>query len=218
MWVYVGGLPRSGQTLLAHLIGLHPECQGFGQQTQWVHDLLQLLAPLRDERGYKVQYVLAHDAAGLQRDNTLPVLLQYKDLWEVAGAILSGIESLWPDARYLVTGSPTNLETEPLRRLRPDARFILTERPEKDCVASVRNTHWGSSLTAAEAADFIGRYVPYAESLRKQDGVLCVDHAAVQDDHAATLRTVLDWLELDATQYPWEVAAQRFAAGAAYIS
>jgi len=218
MWVYVGGLPRSGQTLLAYLIGLHPECHAFAQQTQFIHDILQWLAPMQDERGYKVRYTWTHDSFQHPRDNTLPVLLQYRSLDEVAGAILSGIEGLWHDVRYLVAGSPTNTDAATLRRLRPDARFIVTERSQEDCVRSVLNTHWGSSMPATQAAEFVARYVPFAAALSAEEGVLRVSHTTVQENHEQALRAVLDWLQLDPDCYPWGAAAERFAEGAAHIS
>jgi hypothetical protein len=122
-YVFVGGLHRTGTSLVARCLSAHPEVAGFRDTSVWEDEgqHLQDVLPAARRLGGPGQFAFHPDAhltegSGLAVDETRQALLR---AWE----------PLWGAGRWRLEKSPPNLlRGRLLLQLFPTARFLFTTR------------------------------------------------------------------------------------------
>lgn len=182
--LFIVGLPRSGSTLLDHMLSAHPEIVSAGEisdfqrQLHWVADVAQ--AGHRSLR------------AVMQRMPSLDLPLvgrRYleRTAWRAAGA------------RYFIDKLPINVRLVPfIRRALPRARIIHIVRPPMDVCYSNLKVMFGSAspycYDMQAMAHYHGLYRRIVERWRQldADAMLEVAYEDLVTDPEATLARVLD--------------------------
>lgn len=193
--VFIVGMPRSGTTLVEHILAAHPAVHGAGERTA-LADLYASLAGSREEPDGPAR-IAALDAATLD---------------EAAEGYLAGLHALAPGKARIVDKMPANFRYLGLAALLlPGARVIACERDPRDIGLSIfQFRFFGYHPYAHELGD-LGWYIARQRQLMAHwRAVLPIPLLTLPmrdwvDDFDATLRRVLAFLDL-----PYDAACERF--------
>jgi hypothetical protein len=214
-WLFVGGLSRSGTTLMARLLSLHPEAW-VSAECGWVLNLLWgMTCP-------PAGYSHAHFRAGGDEVAVpwiMPRIGTYHDAHDVTRAMCEGFaDCLHPEARVIGDKWPMLGALHPdgsgrrvwedLRELWPECRLLWMNRDLEATVRSALRAWPGQKAAVRRAQAF--------ERLEGQG--LCEDAYWVQLEHLnarprSIMEGVLEFANLPAETYPWETFDQHFREG-----
>ncbi|MCQ8279485.1 sulfotransferase [Acetobacteraceae bacterium KSS8] len=184
--VFIVGLPRTGTTLLEHILAAHRDVHGAGERLAVRETLLALT-------GENAIDTALQKAAALDRDT----------LGAAAERYLAELKTLAPDRRYVLDKMPDNLLLLPfIAQLLPGARVIFCERDARDVGLSIfRQRFLGHHPYAHHPAD-LGWYIARQNTLARHWQttlplpMLCVNHGDWIEDFSGTLARVLGFLDL----------------------
>lgn len=183
--VFVGGLHRTGTSLIARCLAAHPDVAAFGATSVWEDEgqHLQDVLPAARRLGGPGQFAL-HPDAHLTDDGP----------WatdQTREALLRAWRPFWGDGRWLLEKSPPNvLRGRLLLHLFPTARFIFTTRHPLAVALATRRM--APSRRRLDLVDLIHHW--------------CVAHELLSDDLTAMRgRAVLLKLE-DVAREPGRLA------------
>ncbi len=193
--VFIVGMPRSGTTLIEQILAAHPQVHGAGERTA----LGGLFAALGGRGG---------DAAAVER----VAQVDGAALDTAAADYLAALHALAPTASRIVDKMPGNYRHLGLiALLLPGARIIHCRRDPRDIGLSIFTFRFfGYHPYAHDLAD-LGWTIAEQEQLMAHwrgalpNPILSVELADWVKDFDATLRRVLDFLEL-----PYDAACARF--------
>ena len=214
-WLFVGGIARSGTTLMARLLTLHPE--GF-VTAECGYPLALWWGLTMPPAGY----TFAHWQGAGQEASTpwiLPRLRQYDDPAEVVRAMCEGyIERLHPTVRVCGDKTPMLGALHPrrdgrrvwedLRLLWPDCKLLWMDRPLEEAIASGLRV-WPHRKEADQRADALERL----DGQRLCADALWVPLADLNARPREVLGEVLNWVGLPQAAYPWDEALKYFEPG-----
>ena len=205
--IFIGGCPRSGTTLLATIIGSHPQCCSV-PESQFKIELL---------RGLPRDPAPAQALGALQMALRTPRFRSWKPATErlrqggddspgsyaglidrlvVSYAELAGNR----EAGYWVDGTPSNKNYFPtLLRLFPDARAIHIVRDGRAVAHSVMMRDWGPNTVITAAWWWLGHLAHglAAEQSLPPDRIRRVHYEALVRRPKETLVGICEWLNLD---------------------
>jgi hypothetical protein len=218
--VFVGGTGRSGTTIVARLLGLHPAYHTIATEMKF-HSVWRGLPDVargRTSYGEFRELMLDRWMERLLRQPSKPKTTPdtvrealddlsgdlWKDPWQ-AGArftarLLDPIPMATGKAGW-IEQTPTNAANAPgLLRMFPDARFIVCLRDGRDTAASVVARHWGPT-NHLEALDWWGgRMANVKAGLARLPAGRALElhlESLVADDRERTYARLLEFLELD---------------------
>lgn len=146
--VFIVGMPRSGTTLLEHMLSSHPDIEGAGE-LPWFINLERRGAALHDETGQRCREWASRRSAGY-----LASLRREFD------RILDGIN---PDAAHVIDKMPFNFsQVGMILTLYPDAVILHTLRDPRDVALScyiesfAPEHRWSFDLS--DIAHYLGQY------------------------------------------------------------
>jgi tetratricopeptide (TPR) repeat protein len=193
--VFVVGMPRSGTTLVEHILAAHPEVHGAGERT--VVDRLIFDLTGSSETADSVRHLAALDVASLT---------------SAGCAFLRDLRALAPDATRIIDKMPANaLHLGFLATLLPRARFILCQRDPRDVAISIFQIHFHGLHPFAHDLGDLGFTLREHQRLMTHwrdvlgPRLISVELTDWSDDFGATLRRVLDFVGL-----PYDPACERF--------
>lgn len=213
-WLFIGGISRSGTTLMARLLSLHPEAF-ITAETFFALDLYWgLTCP---PSGYNY----ADFRCGVEVRTVswmFPRLTSYDSAEDITRAMCVGyMEHLHPEARVVGDKTPmpgafhpidgSRRVWEDLRHLWPDCRLLFMDRDLDEAVASAKRV-WNEPEDVARA-----------QALERREGQrLCPDGFRVQleelnADPRRVMSMVLRWANLPISTYPWDEFDVYFQSG-----
>jgi tetratricopeptide (TPR) repeat protein len=194
--VFVVGMPRSGTTLVEHILASHPQVFGAGELTDVIQMVSTMHAAVGTEHGFP-------KCAPQIRQHHLDVL---------AANYLKKIGDLAPDARRVVDKMPGNfMHLGLISMLFPDARVIHCTRDPLDTGLSCYFQDFSRSHPYSYDLYNIGRfYREYEKVMRHWRGILSLPMYEVQyenlvENQEAKSREMIEFLGLE-----WDDACLRF--------
>jgi hypothetical protein len=190
--IFVLGCPRSGTTVLGESLQRHPQVCG-GTET---HFFIPVLQAFDEVWQYSVERLPSHlnwlEAEGIGKE---AFLLHY------ARGLKDVIASRATCERWLDHTGGNVLVWDMLRKVFPDAQFVLIVRDGRNVVESVMHSFWGGPFSFRDATEM---WVEHAEA-----GIAALAVATAGQGHLVTyesvvaaphdrLREVVDFLGL-----PW---------------
>lgn len=189
--VFVGGLHRSGTSMLAASLARHPEMSGLSgtdaKEDEGQH-LQDVLPPARDYGGagrfaLDPRAHLTEESPLATAANAERMVLQWAPYWEL-------------DRKYLVEKSPpTIVRTRLLQAMFPGARFVIVVRHPVVVALSTRKWRRGVSLSALVEHWFAAHDLLLAD-LPHLPGAYVVKYEHLVQAPAGTLAAVADALHL----------------------
>ncbi len=181
-FVFMGGLHRSGTTLLASLVGTNPRIAGFRRTGAPMDEgqYLQTVCPYDEQHGGPGRFAYAPEAHMTEHD----VL--------ATPATARLLRAQW--GRYLDAGRPVALEKSPPNMLRfrffqhlfPGSRFVLVLR--HPVAVSMSTLKWTPALTVRELVEhWLHAQDLAAADAAHLDDLLTVRYEDLMTDPAATL-------------------------------
>lgn len=193
--VFIVGLPRTGTTLTEHILAAHAAVHGAGERLS-VRETLQLLTGTSQ----------AEEAVALAAAFDQPTLTA------AASDYLATLHALAPEAAVILDKMPDNFfHLGFIATLLPGARVICCTRDLRDVGASIfQHGFLGHHPYAHDLADLGWAMAQHERLLRHWRLALTlpmleVDHSDWVTDFDATLRRVLDFLDL-----PYDPGCARF--------
>ena len=213
--VFIIGFPRSGTTLLDSLLRGHPELEVF-EETDAASNLVNRLAGPADEGLSRLARLSEREAAALRA-------LYFERLARRRG-LQNASEPGRPGATTVDRFALNIIYLGELRRVFPQARFILALRDPADCVLSCfMQTFYETSANASfHALEDAARLYDAVFSLWRQQmetlkpRLIQVKYESLIDDPEQACRPVLDFI--GATWRPELLDHQRAARERAFIS
>lgn len=222
--IFIGGLQRSGTTILGRLVARHPAVTGI------------VGTPTQQDEGQFVQDVYLDDhEMGLRRGSTIGRSVRWAyhpqahltefDARRQPGAaerLLECWSPFWerPDALHFVEKSPSNIvRTRYLQELFPNARFVIVTRHPVAQGLAVRKWATRRQQVGLDFGGVIAHWLYVMELFRDDLPSLGAVHVCSYEqlvaDPATTLRGIVDFLgvaqaEIDTSDV--ERASQRYAA------
>lgn len=206
---FVGGHQRSGTTLLASLIGLHPDVATL-QATGVPHDEGQFLQDVyRSEvdmtRRYTVQWGYSLGAHLTEADAEEPEALRYR--------LLRSWGPYWNrEADHIVEKSPSNcLKTRYLQALFPEANFVvITRHPLVQALATRK--WWDTRARAglrmdAAIAHWLFVMDRYERDRRELNSSLMCSYEELVAAPTATLERIFEFMGLSQVSIPVDSVA-----------
>ena len=193
-----GILPRSGTNFLWDLLLLHPDCT---RGREPINEDLFL-----DASDHLVRFIETVRGSWDARWGTFAADLPDQLARSIGDGLLA---FLWTDRQHqLVAKSPSVAHLERFFTFFPSARLLILVRDGRSVVQSAMETfRWDFDRAArawSEAARTIQRF-EHAESARA-DRWRIVRYEDLVDDPEGQLRTIFQFLGLDATRYDFEAA------------
>ncbi|MCM4081440.1 sulfotransferase family protein [Paractinoplanes hotanensis] len=181
-FLFMGGLHRSGTTLLASLVGTNPQVAGFRQTGAPMDEgqYLQTVCPYDEQHGGPGRFAYTAEAHMTEHDAL------------ATSATARLLREQW--ARYLDPGRPTALEKSPPNMLRfrffgrlfPGSRFVLVVRHPVAVAMSTRK--WTPALTVRELVlHWLHAYDLAAADAAHLDHLLTVRYEELMADAPAVL-------------------------------
>ncbi|MBW6436406.1 sulfotransferase [Actinoplanes hulinensis] len=184
-FVFMGGMHRSGTTLLASLVGTNPLVAGFRRTGAPMDEgqYLQTVCPYDEQHGGPGRFAYAPGAHMTEHDR-LATPATARLLREQWGRYLA------PDRPVLLEKSPPNLlRFRFFRHLFPDARFVLVTRHPVAVAMSTRK--WTPALSVRQLVEhWLHAHDLVAADAAHLDGLLTVRYEDLMADPAATLDTI----------------------------
>ncbi|MBU6246174.1 MAG: sulfotransferase [Xanthomonadaceae bacterium] len=190
--IFIVGLPRSGSTLLDHMLSAHPdiasagEISDFQRQLHWVADVAQ---------------------AGQRSLRTVMQRMASLDLARVGQRYLEQTAWRAGGARFFIDKLPANVRLVPfIRRALPQARIVHIARPPMDVCYSNLKVMFGSAspycYDMPAMAHYHGLYRRLVERWRTHDpeAMIEVDYEALVTDPESTLSRILAACDLPMDQ------------------
>ena len=199
--VFVVGHPRSGTTLLASMLGRHPDVASTPETLYLLQGRFQLapaIAAGPEAVAARIQRTplrrLARD-----RDALVAGLAAAAPLTEakVLRVLLAGFARASGAAR-VVEKTPMHLRhVDTILDWFPDARILWILRDGRACVASLRKVPWASSNPTILAAEWV-RNMAFAEAAEARAGasLMRVRYEALTADPVAEMDRIQDFLGL----------------------
>lgn len=209
---YITGYGRSGTTVAAVLMNLHPDCRML-LESHMALDFLQAFDPGcgRGER-YHTKTVwygakqtehyywgLNHALQEFQEEQVI-------DPVDATRACIDALWRLWGSPQVFGGKSPmycVESEREKLLRVFPDARFIVMVRPIEECIESLLARPWGVSRQDAEE-----HFRRQEQGLKTIQRAFYVELEWLKGNPQQALHTMLLHMGLDPGKYPWERALE----------
>jgi hypothetical protein len=197
--VFVGGLHRSGTTLLANLIAEHPLASGFagtgvpadeGQHLQSVYPPAHVYGgPGRF--GFRREAHLTEDSELVSAENRERLLSEWAPHWDLARPVL-------------VEKSPPNLiRTRFLQALYPEAAFVMVVR--HPVAVSLATQKWSRTSLAALLRHWLVCHRTFEADRSRLARLLVVSYEELAADPDACLARVLAFLGLEPLPVALEV-------------
>ncbi len=205
-WLFIAGTaPRTGTTLMAWLLNLHPQ----------VHVFCETLFPLALhgvfrpgsglEPGRLLPEIAAQRAARAGGGNE-PGAATNGGAVECARVCCEGLRSLWEPLQWFGDKAPAYAHHWPtLRALFPGCRLIVMDRPVEEVLPSIRSCDW-PWLAGKSDEDLRALLSRWRDGAEQIPGALRVDMRTLSDQPERVIGEVLDWLDLDPDLYPWPQA------------
>lgn len=196
-WIFVGGPPRSGTTILSWVLSQHPEIEIL-RETHFGTDMVRLLSAA-DSKGI---INVPHCASRLHLGRICNVT--NLDEYDVTRAFAQELRGqVAPEANFFGDKSPQYARDWPmLRNIFPGCRMIFTDRETYTCANSIVNQKWG--------AQTIEQALPIIETFRAEmhgcDDAFFVTLERLNDHPRDTIMGALDYLHLDTATYDWGAA------------
>jgi hypothetical protein len=208
-WLFVGGIARSGTTLMSRLLTLHPEAF-VTAECGWP---LNIYWGLTLPPGYTMA-TWRHGPSGktYRASWTLPRLKQYEGAAaEVVRAMCEGyVERLHPEVRvagdkWPMLGAmhptiPGRRVWEDLRLIMPECKILFMDRALEAAAASAVRV-WP---TQATTATYRRQATERLEGQRECTDAFWVRLEALNADPREVMEGVLEFADLPAATYPWE--------------
>lgn len=207
---YITGIGRSGTTVAALLMNLHPDCR-ITLEAHTALDFLQAFNPGSDrtperyhirtmwygkiEQGY--HWGLHHSLHGFEEEQLVSPL-------DAARSCYESIWKLWNSPQVFGDKSPMYCIPEQRERLLevvPGTRFIVMVRPLEQCIESLLKRPWGVSRVEA-----VEHYTRMSEGLKTIQECIYVELEWLQRDPLAAVGAMLEWTGLEPDRYPWQRA------------
>lgn len=190
--LFLGGLHRSGTTLLADLLTAHPRISGFNGTGAPMNEgqYLQTVCPTDEHHGGPGRFAWAPEAH-MTDDSSLATAA-------VARTLRRQWERYWDLSRpVLMDKSPPNLlRFRLLQQLFPDAKFILVLR--HPVPVSLSTQKWSASLTVRELlAHWVHAYDLATADIAFLRQVITIRYEELIADPDSTLERVREFLGLD---------------------
>ena len=199
--IFVIGHPRSGTTLLASMLGRHPDVASTPETLYLLQGRFQLAPAIATGPGAVAARIhrtplrrLARDRARLEADLAAAAPLSEA---KVFGVLLASFTRA-SGASRVVEKTPMHLRhVETILDWFPDARIVWILRDGRACVASLRKVPWASSNPTRLAADWV-RNMAFAEAAEARAGasLLRVRFEALTADPVAEMDRIQDFLGL----------------------
>jgi tetratricopeptide (TPR) repeat protein len=184
MPIFIVGMPRSGSTLLDHMLSAHPavtsagEINDFQRQLHWVADV----APRGNQSLLKI----------LERAGQL-------DFHQLGARYLTQTQWRAPGRKYFIDKLPINVRMVPfIRRALPRAPILHLARDPMDVCYSNLKIMFGSAspycYDMQAVSHYYGQYARLANHWREAlpDAMLDVPYASLVRDPESTMRRVLE--------------------------
>jgi hypothetical protein len=200
-WLFIFGPQRSGTTLVAWLLSLHPDCK-IENETHLARDLWTLLGlPPNTElrwngEGGDVKYPLL--MGRLSEDESRE---------EIVRRMCEGLAAGYP-ARVVGSKSPEySAYWRILRAIFPKCRFIITSRDHQATVDSLVRQKWWTG-TREEADVHVSRYETVAAEAIGHNALL-VRLEELERNPEVVLHDMIEWLGLEPRIYPIDLAVDQ---------
>jgi hypothetical protein len=191
-FVFLAGLHRSGTTLLARLLGAHPEISGFSDTGAPADEgqHLQSVYPSDHEYGRPGRFAFAPE---MHLTESSPLASE-----ESARTLFEEWSPHWDLSRpFLLEKSPPNLlKTRFLQALFPDSAFVVLLRhpiPVTLATAKWRGTRRYHRLLE----HWLHSYALFSADRERLERVHVLRYEQLVGDPAATLREIFEFLELE---------------------
>lgn len=195
--VFLVAAPRSGTTWLQLLLSQHPAVA----TSQETHVFSAYLSPFLARWDYEVEPGVARRRVGLSTLMTEPEFVAM--CRGIADDVLGRILAAKPGANVAIEKSPNHvMEWQRIRRVIPEARFILLHRDPRAVASSLikASSTWASGWApnnALDAARYWRRHIMAGKELTAScpENVV-VRYEDLESDGAATLSGLFRWLGL----------------------
>jgi tetratricopeptide (TPR) repeat protein len=185
--VIVGGMPRSGTSLVEQILSVHPDVAPGGE----INRLVNIVGPARDEQSPPAMYL--HDPGVLTQAEVDRIALEYMQV----------LREIDPRTRYVTDKVPLNVtRLGEINAALPDARIIICRRDAIDTCLSCFSFDFGGRLPWAYDLSHLGAfYRDYERLVEHWKRVVdlriheVVYEELVSDQERCT-RALLDFLDL----------------------
>lgn len=234
--IFVVGVPRSGTTLLASLLGAHPSIHA-GPETHFFEDfdLRPPPPPSRDShwpvQGARWLMEIQHvggsvpSNAGLTEEDLVGYLASVPPSYRAMLESLTVLQMRRAGKTRWLEKTPNHIVHLPsLRRIFPEAIIIRVMRDPRDTIGSLMNVPWGPKTLPAAISLFWDNYAPGEAFARIDKRMITVRWEDLLIDPATTLayvgQNVGDTLdpnadltqsgaEVNRTREPWKAKASQ---------
>ena len=204
MWIFVGGLPRSGTTLARGLLNLHPRCFLYNE-TRFTTTLYESLSRPPSPPNY-----FSYNVGGEKRLLFMGMMSFCHERKEIVRAMCDGLFVLHPNRTHLGDKHPLYSEEWPLlRECFPDCKIVFCDRDFEATLASFLRQEW-CDLDEPVAREYLSR-------LRAaQEG--CADSfrlklESLEADPDREIATLLEYVGLSLDEYDTSSARELVTRG-----
>ena len=200
--IFVVGHPRSGTTLIASMLGRHPDVASTPETLYLLLGRFQLapaIAAGPEAVAARIHQIPPLRRLARDRDALAAALTAAAPLTEAAVfAVLLASFARASGARRVVEKTPLHLRhIDTIRAWFPDAQLVWILRDGRACVASLRKMPWASDNPAVLAAQWV-RNMAFALDLEARAGpaLTRVRYEALTADPVAEMDRIQDFLGL----------------------
>lgn len=195
--VFIVGTPRCGSTLLEQILASHPSVDALGEIDFMERALVEAIPNFDDELPYWPSW----DSTRLAR-----IAERYRQQVERWGRLRA--DTRWTIDKFLAN----SLYLGPIVRAMPNAKIIILSRDRRDSGLSCWSKRFASGHHYAYDLQELGRYLSAHHELMKgwirclpTRDVMSIDYETLAEHPRATVKSVLDFLEL-----PWHPSCLEF--------
>jgi len=210
-WIFVTGMPRSGTTLAAYLLNLHPECCVLVETGFPAHIAEALEPPIDMDDGYcsvewRGQMLTAVTNWQLARLSS-EGQAKRAHLPEVAAltvAMCNAVRSFWPARLFGDKSSAYCFHWQKLRGLFPGCRIVVCDRDLEATARSVARQSWAPDC--ADHEQLLQRLQSYRNAIIECPDILRLKLETLEANPELSLTGLLEGLELATGCYDMETA------------